>query len=160
MQQIFESDNISFVEVSASLVNDYLDMVNDERNFTDSTGGRVKMYTLEQEINWVREKLEEKALVFSMIEKKSGRFIGNIELMDPTESVGELGIAITAEMQNLGFGTEAVIALTEYGMSQLGLQRIFLRTDPNNKRAIHVYEKSGFREFDRTDDHVYMEILR
>ena len=51
MQQIFESDNISFVEVSASLVNDYLDMVNDEKNFTNSTGGRVKMYTLEQEIN-------------------------------------------------------------------------------------------------------------
>ena len=80
--------------------------------------------------------------------------------MDPTDSEGELGIAITAEMQNLGFGTEAVIAFTEYVMNQLGLQRVFLRTNPNNRRAIHVYEKSGFREFDRTDDHVYMEKYR
>ena len=51
-------------------------------------------------------------------------------------------------------------AVSEYGMNHLGLQRIFLRTNPDNKRAIRVYEKSGFREFDRTDDHVYMEILR
>ena len=34
MKQIFESDNICFVEVSELLVNDYLAMVNDEKNFT------------------------------------------------------------------------------------------------------------------------------
>ena len=160
MKQIFESDNISFVEVSECLVNDYLTMVNDYENVNRFIGGKKKTFTAEQELQWVREKLKEKALVFSMIEKTSGKFIGNIELMDPTDSEGELGIAITAEMQNRGFGTEAVIALTEYEMNQLGLQRIFLRTNPDNKRAIRVYEKSGFREFDRTDDHVYMEILR
>ena len=160
MKQIFESDNISFVEVSECLVNDYLTMVNDYEKVSKFIGGKKKSFTAEQELQWVRDKLEEKALVFSMIEKKSGKFIGNIELMDPTDSKGELGIAITAEMQNQGFGTEGVVAFTEYGMKHLGLQRIFLRTNPNNKRAIRVYENSGFREFDRTDDHVYMEIFR
>lgn len=32
--------------------------------------------------------------------------------------------------------------------------------NPDNKRAIHVYEKSGFREYKRTDENVYMENLR
>ena len=74
---------------------------------------------------------------------------------------GILSLVFETNMkQNLGFGTEAVIAFTEYVMNQLGLQRVFLRTNPNNRRAIHVYEKSGFREFDRTDDHVYMEKYR
>lgn len=160
MKQIFESDNICFVEVSELLVNDYLAMVNDEKNFTMFTGGRVKSYTAEQELRWVKKKLEEKAFVFSMLEKPGNRFIGNIELMHLKDAEGELGIGITAKMQNRGFGTEAVPAFTEYAMRKLGLKRIFLRTSPNNARAIHVYKKCGFREYDRTPEHVYMEIIR
>lgn len=160
MKQVFESDHISFVEVSEQLVNDYLTMVNDYENVNRFIGGKHKSYTAEQERKWVQEKLEEKAFVFSMLEKKSGEFIGNIELMDPTDSEGELGIAITAKMQNVGFGTEAVIALTEYAIHQLGLKRVFLRTNPQNSRAIHVYQKCGFKEYDLTDEHIYMEFNR
>ena len=160
MKQVFESNNISFVEVSECLVDDYLTMVNDYENVNRFIGGKRKSYTAEQERSWVREKLEEKALVFSMIEKKSGRFIGNVELMNITGSAGELGIAITAAMQEKGYGTEAVKAITAYGMNTLGLNRVCLRTNLDNYRAIHVYEKCGFREFKRTDEHVCMEIFR
>lgn len=82
MDQVFESNRITFVEVSELLVNDYLDMVNDYENVNRFIGGKHKTYTAEQERKWVQKKLEEKALVFSMLEKKSGAFIGNIELMD------------------------------------------------------------------------------
>lgn len=160
MNQIFESDNISFTEISECLVNDYLVMVNDYENVNRFIGTSKESFTPEEEIQWVKEKLEEKAIVFSMIEKKSGRFIGNIEFMDPKDSTGELGIAITAEMQDQGFGTEAVLAMIKYGMDQLGLTRIFLRAFPDNARAIHVYEKCGFREYSRTDKDVYMEVYR
>ena len=160
MDQVFESNRISFVEVSELLVNDYLDMVNDYENVNRFIGGEHKTYTAEQERKWVQKKLAEKALVFSMLEKKSGEFIGNIELMDVNNSVGELGIAITAAKQNAGYGTEAVSAITEYGTRQLGLNRVFLRTNPQNTRAIHVYQKCGFKEYDRTDEHVYMELGR
>ena len=160
MKQIFESENISFVEVSEGLINDYLSMINDYENVNRFIGGMNRIYTLEQEIQWVQGKLEEKSPVFSMIEKKKGRFIGNIEFMDLTGSQGEIGIAITAEMQNMGYGTEAVLALVNYGLNQLKLERIFLRTKPNNARAKHVYEKCGFREYARDDNHVYMELLR
>ena len=157
MKQVFESEHISFVEVSEQLAEDYLTMVNDYENVNRFIGGKHKAYSLEQEIQWVRGKLAEKAPVYSMLEKKSGRFIGNVELMDVADGTGELGIAITAEMQDRGYGTEAVRAVTEYGMSQLNLHRVFLRTNPNNSRAIHVYEKCSFREYDRTEEHVFME---
>ena len=160
MNQIFESDRIRFVEVSELLVKDYLVMVNDMENVERFLGGAHEPFTEEQEIRWVRGKLEENAQVFSMLEKDSGRFIGNIELMDVNDSVGELGIAITGEKQNMGYGTEAVSALTAYGMDRLGLKRIFLRTNPDNARAIRVYEKCGFRAFDRSDEHIYMKITR
>ena len=160
MKTVFESERIRFTEVSEHLINDYLVMVNDHENVNRFIGGMNKTCTEEMEIQWVREKLAEKAPVFSMTEKKSGRFIGNIELMDMTDTEGELGIALTAEMQNRGYGTEAVSSMVEYGFQHFGLKRIFLRTRTFNARAFHVYEKCGFREYDRTEDHICMEISR
>ncbi len=157
--RMMESDRIAFVEVSAQLADDYLVMVNDFENVNRFLGDSRIPFTREQEIRWVQEKLEEKAFVFSMLEKTDGRFIGNIELMDLTDTEGELGIALTGEMQNRGYGTEAILALIRYGRNPLGLKRIFLRTSPQNARAIHVYQRCGFREYDRTEDHVFMEIF-
>ena len=146
------SDN-SLYDISRNTVNDY-------ENVNRFIGGKNKLYTVEQELQWVQKKLEEKAIVFSMIDKASGRFIGNIELMDPNDSEGELGIAITAKMQNQGHGTEAVLAMVKYAIDQLGLERVFLRTNPQNARAIRVYEKCGFRKYKQDSEHVYMEVLR
>ena len=160
MKQIFESENISYVEVTEELIPDYLTMVNDIEHVDRFIGGPHEPYTEAQEMEWVQEQLRENNTVFSMIEKKSGRFIGSVELMNITGSAGELGIAITAAMQEKGYGTEAVKAITNYGMNTLGLNRVCLRTNLDNFRAIHVYEKCGFREFKRTDKHVCMEISK
>ena len=160
MTQVFESDNISFVKVSELLIGDYLAMINDIENVARLIGDRLEPIPEEKELKWIRKKLEEKAPIFSMIEKKTGEFIGNVELMDVTDSGAELGIAITAAKQNMGLGTEAVSAVVGHGMNVLGLRRIFLKVFPDNARAIRVYEKCGFREYDRTDTDVFMEITR
>ena len=160
MQPIFESPHISFIRVSESLLPDYLAMVNDIDRVARFIGRRLDPIPAEKERQWVRQKLAEKAVLFSMLEKGTGAFIGNIELMDVADGAGELGIAITASMQERGFGTEAIPALVCYGMDTLGLRRIFLKVYPDNARAIHVYEKCGFREYDRTEKDVFMEITQ
>lgn len=157
---LFSSENIDFAAVSEELLQDYLTLVNDFARVGRFIGREDKRTSPEKELQWVREKQEEKAVLYSMIQRESGDFIGNIELMDPTDTQAELGIAVTAAKQEMGFGTEAVRRILEYGMKELGLQRIFLKTDPGNARAIHVYEKCGFREYDRTEAHVYMEYIR
>ena len=80
--------------------------------------------------------------------------------MDDIDSVKEPGIAITAKKQNMGFGTEAVGAVVEYGMEIIELQKMILRVNPKNRRAITVYKKCGFTEYDRTKEHIFMEIIR
>ena len=157
MKTIFESEHIFFTEITEDLVKEYALMVND----TEHVGrliGRPDPVTEEDERRWVQEKLETNAPIFSMIERESGDFIGNIELMDVHDGVGELGIAITTDKQDRGFGTEAIPAIIEYGITQLGLNRIILKAFPDNTRAIHVYEKCGFREYDRNLIDVFMEI--
>lgn len=160
MTQVFESERIRYVEVSEELVPDYLRMVNDLEHVGRFIGRRTEPVSEVKERKWVREKQAEKAVLFSMVEKSGGSFIGNIELMDLRDSEAELGIAITAAKQDLGFGTEAIRAVTDYAFVQLGLKRVFLKVYPDNARAIRVYEKCGFREYDRTEEDVYMEFLR
>ena len=160
MKTIFESENIRYVEVTEQLLPDYLAMVNDLEHVGWLIGHMTEPIREEQEIEWIRGKQEEKAPIFSMIEKKTGDFIGNVELMDVTNTEGELGIAITFAKQEQGFGREAVRAMADYGTERLGLRRIFLKAYPDNARAIHVYRKCGFREYDRNGDHVFMEIRR
>ncbi len=157
MKTIFESESIRYVEVTDQLIEEYLSMVNDIEH-VGSMIGRTDCISEEKERSWIDEKLKENAPVFSMIEKAAGDFIGNVELMDVQNSSGELGIAIKADKQNQGFGKEAIRAIVEYGTKHLGLRRVFLKVYPHNQRAIHVYQKCGFREYDRTENDIFMEL--
>lgn len=157
MQKVFFSERIDFNKLDERLIGEYLIMVNDLEN-VGRLIGRTDLISEEKEVKWVRRKLEEGAPIFSMTERESGDFIGNIELMGATETEAELGIAITLKKQELGYGSEAISAMVEYARSGMGLKRLFLKVFPFNARAIHVYKKCGFREFDRTERDVLMEI--
>ena len=61
---VFCSSHINFVNVSEKLVDDYLVMVNDKETQRFITH-KERVYTREDEINWVKAKLEKKAYVFS-----------------------------------------------------------------------------------------------
>ena len=160
MKKIFESTNIIFAEVSNEFINDYIEMLNDNENVGKYFSESHEPYTVEGEMQWVKSELEEKAVVFSMVDKKTEEFIGNIELMDVKDGTGELGIVITGSMQEKGYGKEAIKALTNYGFNVLGLNRIFLRTKIFNERAIHVYKACGFSEYTRDDTRVFMEMFK
>lgn len=77
---IFESENIYYIQVNELLINDYLKMVNDPE-VQKGISHKLKQFTYEQELEWVKMKLREKANIFTMIEKTTGKFIGNIEIM-------------------------------------------------------------------------------
>ncbi len=149
---ILQSDNINFIELNPDLINDYLEMVNDV-SIQKSISTKRKIYTYEDEMNWVKRKLEEKALVFSMIEKSTNRFIGNFEFMDVTDTSAEIGIVIRPQYQNKGYGMEALKTMIDYAFSRLKLQEIILVVFSNNKRAIHCYKKLGFKEY-KVDENV------
>ena len=160
MEQVFQSDNIIFVNVTEELLNDYLDMVNDIENVARFIGKRTKPYTVEEEKAFIQSKVAEKAHLYSMIERNSGDFIGNIEFMEIRDGTAKLGIAITASKQNIGYGVESIHRMLEYGFHTLGLDRVFLKVYADNHRAIHVYEKCGFLKYNCTEEDIFMEILK
>lgn len=159
MNTIFESENINYIRPSMELVPDYLEMVNDIDNVAKYIGERREPYTEEEERDYIKDKMDNDATMFSMLEKESGKFIGNIEFFNRTEDEAEWGVVITTSMQNKGYGKEALKRSIEYGFKELGLSRIVLVVYVGNPRAIHVYEQCGFKEYDRNEVDVFMEIL-
>lgn len=160
MNVIFESENIIYVRPSFDLVPQYLEMVNDIENVAKFIGERRTLLTEQEEIDYIKDKMDKDATMFSMLEKGTREFIGNIEFFNRVDDEAEWGVVITSKMQNKGYGKESLIRSVEYGFNELNLRRIYLEVYVNNLRAIHVYEKCGFREYDRTDVDVFMEILK
>lgn len=160
MDAVFESENIIYVRPSFDLVPEYLEMVNDIENVARFIGDRREPLSEKDEIDYIKDKMDNDATMFSMLEKDTREFIGNIEFFNRTFDAAEWGIVITTKMQNKGYGKEALMRSVEYGFNELGLNRIFLSVYADNPRAVHVYEKCGFKEFKRDDVDIFMELVK
>ena len=160
METVFESERILFVKPTLDLVPDYLIMINDIEGVARFIADRREPYTVEEETSYMKEKIESGATMYSMIEKATGKFIGNTEFFNRVYKEAEWGIVMTRSMQDKGFGTEALRRMIDYGFENLGLERIYLAVYADNPRAAHVYEKCGFKEYDRTDKDIFMEIFK
>ena len=157
MKTVLETEKIKFAELTELFIPEYLRSVKEDN--VASLLGISEEEAEEDEIYWIRMNIEKKAPVFPMIEKKTGEFIGSIELMNVDDSEGEISITIIENMRDKGYGSDAVSAIVEYGMKELKLNRIILSVACDNPRAIHAYEKCGFREYGRTEEDVLMEIM-
>lgn len=156
---VFESERIYFVKLTEKLINDYLVMINDVevQKFISRT---IKVYTLEDEIEWIKGKINEDAIIFSMIEKENDEFIGNIEIIEVNNNVGKMGIVITLKKQGKHYGQEAIKRLIDYSFGQLGLNGLELDVYNFNLRGIRCYEKVGFVKDDvgKTEGTIHMSI--
>ena len=160
MEKVFESERITFIKPTMDLIPDYLKMVNDIENVAKYIADRREPYTLEEEQKYMQDKIDSGAMMYSMIERSTGRFIGNTEFFNRRDNDAEWGIVITASMQNKGFGKEALRRMIEYGFNDLGLDRIRLEVYVTNERAFHVYQECGFKEFHRNKVDIFMDIRK
>ena len=143
MIKIFDSERIDYVKVDPNLINDYLKLINDievQKGISDKAPFTV---SFEEEMNWVKENMEKDKTIFSMIEKTTNEFIGNIEVKIE-DNKGELGISITRDKQDKHFGREAINRIIKYSYEELKLDEICLNVHGDNARAIKCYESCGF----------------
>ncbi|MFI9383746.1 GNAT family N-acetyltransferase [Kutzneria sp. NPDC052558] len=110
-------------------------------------------------------------LDLAVVDRATGRYVGEVVLneLDPNNNSCSFRIALGAQGQDRGFGTEATRLVLRYAFERVGLHRISLEVYAFNPRARRVYEKVGFRhegvlrdallwEGERFDAHV-MSIL-
>jgi len=98
------------------------------------------------------------AFQFEIHVAEDGRYIGNCGLhkVDMRHRSAEVGILIgdTSE-QNRGYGRDAIMTLTRFGFDTLGLNRVEIRSQADNERSMHLYEKLGFKPMGRLREATY-----
>lgn len=84
----------------------------------------------------------------AITDHESGAYLGEVVLneIEPLDRRASFRIALAAVgLTGRGYGSEASRLMLAYGFDELGLHRVELEVYAFNPRAIHVYEKLGFR---------------
>lgn len=95
---------------------------------------------------------------FGIFLQENNQLIGDTAILDinAKNRSGSFRIAIDTRLAGRGYGTEATRLMLDHGFGMLNLHRIELDVYSINERAIHVYEKVGFkREGVLRDAHYY-----
>lgn len=116
----------------------------------ESLDNRIHPFTRERIERWTSNIDYDKNLPMLALIQEGGkeRIIGSASLsfhsQESTRHKAELGITIHDDYQNQGLGTTMIKHLLDIAQKKK-LKKIYLRVDTENSRAMHVYEKCGFR---------------
>lgn len=118
--------------------------------------------TLEIETRWLSDLLQRRDQKrFAICLKKTGRYIGNIQLINITNGTGELHLFIgETDCWGKGIGQSATSLLLDYAFFKLGLRRVTLSVDPENLAAIAIYTRQGFAEKGDEGHYTIMELKK
>lgn len=172
---MFSGDQIRLRAAERDDIPVFVQWIND----LEVTRGLTILYPMgiEDETNWFDRMLskppELHTWVIEIPANDSWQAIGScgFNQIDWRNASAELGILIGEKQYwNQGYGTAVMKLLLQVGFESLNLHRIWLRVLANNSRAIHCYEKAGFKhescqreaEFRGGNyiDVLYMSVLR
>ncbi len=116
------------------------------------TGNRPDItVTSEIETEWIRKVLKDPiSRRFAICIAESNEYIGNVQLTNITKQEAEFHIFIGKKKYwGQGIGSRATEALIKFAKENLPLKQIYLFVKPENKAAVKIYEKVGFRFVDK-----------
>lgn len=130
-----------------------------------------RLISREAEQEFLR-KLSSEGFSFAMVNGEADELMGSCGLLnvDQVQRSAELGIFIgEKKYRGMGYGTEAIRLVLEFGFNLLNLHSIYLRVRSFNEAGYRCYTKVGFREIGRRRecvliggkyfDEIYMDIL-
>ncbi len=124
--------------------------------------------TREQEIDWLADNLKklEKGNIIMIAAEVDGRMVGIVEVrphFGKMSHVGSLGISIKKEYRDIGIGFDLMKEAEKHAI-HMRLKTMQLEVFEKNERAIHVYEKMGYKITGKIPEGVlqneeYMDVL-
>lgn len=127
---------------------------------------------LREEKKWLKSLLSEikskKKVAYVVEHKKSGNIVGMCNITKgnfAASHIGNLGIAIKKEFRGIGLGKALMNYTIEQAKKKLNIEMVTLSVFKNNKIAISLYKKLGFKVYGelkrglKRDGKYYDEIL-
>lgn len=102
--------------------------------------------------NFINENLknykERKGIFWAVIERYSGRFIGDFAFwkIDKKNSRAEIGYTLKPEFWGQGYMKEAMIGVLKFGFNELNLHSIEANINPDNENSRRLLKKIGFKK--------------
>lgn len=134
-----------------------LDTINKWRNnkeLIDLLGAPYRFINYEVDVRWFEHymKSRNESIRCAIVDDMNDKILGLISIVsiNNLNQSGELHIMIgDCENQGKGIGTFAVKEMINHAFYNLNLHRIELTVLEDNVRAIHLYEKCGFKYEER-----------
>lgn len=100
--------------------------------------------TIEENI----DKYKNDSTMRRFILQKDNQPLGLVALYDisPIHQKAEFAIMLDPSQQGNGYALPATLSTVNYAFRTLNLHKLYLIVDEQNERAIHVYEKAGFKQ--------------
>ena len=120
---------------------------NNDSEIQEFLGGESAS-TLEKCREWYSQGLSNRHAKHYLICSTTGLPLGDLELINISWRSGDAELRIRIGEKscwNHGYGTDSLQALLRHAFNDMGLNRIYLRVYCHNTRAIHVYQKCGFK---------------
>lgn len=119
-----------------------------------------KRLTRKEEVKYLKERFKavKEKKGFNLLAFYKERIVANGEIKragNRQEHLGELAISVSKGFRDEGLGTELIKELINLAKGFLKVKIIFLRVFGNNTRAIHYYQKFGFKECGRIPKGVF-----
>jgi ribosomal protein S18 acetylase RimI-like enzyme len=122
----------------------------------------IKKPTLETEARWLADNLVKMELgrqIF-IVAEVDGKLAGTAQVDRPENKIfhhyGRFGIAVAKEYRGIGLGSVLIKTILDECRKD-GFKMIDLLVFANNSRAIHLYEKFGFKEVGKTPNKIYRD---
>jgi len=144
----FLSKRLSFRTFTfADISQEYIDWLNDAKVNKYLETRHVEQTRQSCEVYVKSTEADPNSHFFAVCERATARHIGNVKIgfINPTYKHGQLSFFIGDKSAwGKGFATEIVGAMTEFGFTQLGLEKIEAGCYQQNLAAVNVFLKNNY----------------
>jgi UDP-4-amino-4,6-dideoxy-N-acetyl-beta-L-altrosamine N-acetyltransferase len=111
-----------------------------------------KKVELNEHLNFIDSLKENKTKKYFLVDD-----IGVIDFNNITDEKADIGLYKNPSKQKVG--SKLMNELINYGFNELKLKKLILYVYENNEKAINLYQKFNFKEVDKKDNLIKMELI-
>lgn len=159
--RLLEGEKVYLIPIEDHHLEEYYEKLSNSSFESDKNTGSKIIITKAGVKNYISKICDDSSRIdFFIVSKENDEIVGEVVIneIDWKNRSANTRIAIFQEKDlNKKYGSEAMSLVLNYGFGMYNLHRIELQVYSFNKRAIHVYEKLGFKREGVLRDYLYFD---
>jgi RimJ/RimL family protein N-acetyltransferase len=159
--RFLERENVYLIPIEEQYLDVYYDKLSNASFESLKNTGSKNIFTKVELRNYVSKICSDSSRSdFFIVSKENNEIVGEVVIndIDWRNRGANIRIIIFQEKDfNKKYGTQSLLLALNFGFGMYNLHRIELQVYSFNKRAIHVYEKLGFKKEGILRDYLFFE---